>query len=53
MTNPELEKLSDIINELWQLHQETKNVVAQGKIKSARAALLILWNETNLPAAAS
>ena len=43
MTQLELEKLSGIIDELWQLHQQTNDSVAQDEIRKARGLLLILW----------
>ena len=43
MTKPELEKLSAIIDDLWELHQQVKDSVAQAEIRKARGLLLILW----------
>lgn len=47
MKTSEREKLCNIVDELWQLHQETGDVVAQKEIRLARAKLLVLWDESD------
>lgn len=42
MKHRQLERLSTIIDELWQLHQETADRVAQQEIRKVRGQLLIL-----------